>query len=120
MTFSETAQALVDGCRAGKERENLDKLYAPDAVSVEAVDYGTGRTVAGLDGIKAKHDWFETAMEVLSQKVTGPLPHAEDAFAVIFDVNMKDRASGEVTENTEVAIYHVSDGKITREEFFYG
>jgi hypothetical protein len=53
MTLREIADALVEGCRTGKEAENLDKLYAEDAVSVEAADMGQGRETAGLDGIRA-------------------------------------------------------------------
>jgi ketosteroid isomerase-like protein len=119
MTLKEIAEALVEGCRTGKELENLDKLYHAEAVSVEAMDYsGQGRETPGLDGIKGKHAWWDGAMEMHSAEVEGPFLHGEDRFAVIFDIDATDKASGQRMPMREVAIYHVADGKIVREEFF--
>jgi ketosteroid isomerase-like protein len=119
MTLKDIAEALVDGCRTGKERANLDRLYHPDAVSVEAADYsGQGRETAGLDGIKGKHDWWDSAMEVHSAEVEGPFLHGDDRFAVIFDIDATDKTSGQRMPMREVAVYHVADGRIVREEFF--
>ncbi len=118
MHIKEIAQNLVAGCRDRREVENLDKLYAKDAVSVESTDNGQGREAKGLDAIKGKHDWWNTAMEVEEASVSDPMFHGEDRFAVIFDVKAKEKASGSTFEMKEVGIYHVADGKIIREEFF--
>lgn len=118
MTLTEVAQALVDGCRAGKETENLDRLYAPDAVSVEARDNGEGRIAEGVDAIKAKHAWWEQNTTLHSAEVEGPFPHGDDRFAVIF--RMDATMFGERSQMAEVAVYTVADGRIVREEFFYG
>lgn len=48
------------------------------------------------------------------------MPHGDDRFAVIFDISVKHKESGEVSDMKEVALYTVGDGKIVREEFFYG
>jgi ketosteroid isomerase-like protein len=120
MTLNEIAAALVAGCREGREAGNLGKLYAEDAVSVEAADFsGMGREAQGRDAIRAKHAWFDGAMEILDGTVSDPYPHGEDRFAVIFEMKGRDRTTGEVTDMREVAVYHVKDGKIVREEFFY-
>jgi ketosteroid isomerase-like protein len=119
MNLNEIATSLVDGCRAGKDRENLDRLYAPDAVSVEAADFGDGREVVGVDAIKAKHDWWDSTFDVLDARVSDPMPHGDDRFAVTFDVKTRNKQSGAEEDMHEVAVYHVADGKITREEFFY-
>ena len=119
MNLNEIAQELVAGCRENRARANLDKLYAPDAVSVEAADMGQGREVSGVEAIKAKHDWWENAMEYLGGDIKGPMPHGEDRFAVIFQVKAREKATGKVSDMEEVGIYTVADGKITREEFFY-
>ena len=61
MELKEIAQALADGCRSGNAaiRANLDRLYADDAVSVEAADMGgMGRETVGRAGIHGKHDWW--------------------------------------------------------------
>lgn len=119
MTLKDIAEKLVEGCKTGTDTANLDTLYHPDAVSVEAADYtGQGRETAGLDGIKGKHDWWEGAFETHSAKVEGPFLHGDDRFAVIFDVDATEKASGERMPMREVAVYHVADGKIVREEFF--
>ncbi|PPB81799.1 ketosteroid isomerase-like protein [Albidovulum inexpectatum] len=119
MTLKDIADRLVDGCRTGKELENLGRLYHPDAISVEAADYsGEGREVRGIDGIKAKHEWWNSAFELHDAAVEGPFLHGDDRFAVIFTVDATERESGKRMKMREVAIYHVPDGKITREEFF--
>lgn len=122
MTLSEIANELVAGCREGREAENLDKLYAPDVVSVEAMameETGMGREVQGLDAIKGKHEWWSNSIEMLDGTISDPMPHGDDRFAVIFKMKAKDKASGHVMDMQEVAVYTVKDGKISREEFFY-
>lgn len=120
MTLKEIAQELVAGCRENRAQANLDRLYAADAVSVEAMDMGGGRETRGLPGIHGKHDWWEANFIVHGLVVEGPFLHGDDRFAVIFDMDTENRASGERHQEREVAVYHVKDGRIVREEFFYG
>lgn len=120
MDLKEIANELVAGCRENRAQANLDTLYAEDAVSVEAVDYsGMGREVKGRDGIRGKHEWWEGAHEVANASVSDPFLHGEDRFAVVFEVKGTVKESGDSFDMREVAIYHVADGKIVREEFFY-
>jgi ketosteroid isomerase-like protein len=120
MTLKEIADALVAGCREDRAQQNLDLLYAPDAVSVEAMDMGGGRETHGLAGIHGKHDWWEGAFTTHGLTVEGPFLHGDDRFSVIFGMDTTNKATGERSQGREVAVYHVKDGKITREEFFYG
>lgn len=119
MTLLSIANELVAGCREDRTMENLDKLYAPDAVSVEAKDEGQGREVQGLDAIKGKHAWWDATFDFISGDISEPMLHGDDRFAVIFEISVKHKESGEVSDMKEVAVYHVTDGKISREEFFY-
>ena len=120
MNLKEVAQELVAGCRENRTAENLEKLYTPDAVSVEAVDdQGMGREAHGVDAIRGKHDWWDNATEVTHFSASDPFLHGDDRFAVIFQVQGKMKDSGEAFDMHEVAIYHVAGGKIVREEFFY-
>ncbi|WP_170514614.1 nuclear transport factor 2 family protein [Ruegeria atlantica] len=120
MNLKEIADELVAGCREDRAKENLNKLYAPDAVSVEAQEMeGMGRETHGVDGIRGKHEWWEGAHEVSGASVSEPYLHGDDRFAVIFEVQGKVKESGEAFDMKEVAIYHVANGKIVREEFFY-
>ncbi|WP_179378657.1 SnoaL-like domain-containing protein [Jannaschia marina] len=119
MTFEEVANELVKGCREGREAENLEKLYAEDAVSVEAADMGNGRETKGIEGIRGKHAWFESMYEQVSGDASDPMPHGDDRFAVIFDMDMRKRETGEIEKMRDIGVYTVKDGKIVREEFFY-
>ena len=120
MNLKEIADELVAGCREDRAKENLEKLYAVDAVSVEAHDFeDMGRETQGRDAIRSKHEWWEGAHEVSGATVSNPFIHGEDRFAVIFEVQGKVKDSGESFDMREVGIYHVADGKIVREEFFY-
>ncbi len=119
MDLKEIATELVAGCREDRARANLDALYSNDAVSVEATDQGNGREAVGLDAIRAKHDWWQNNMEVSGGSVSDPMLHGDDRFAVIFEVQGRNRQNGEAFDMTEVAVYHVADGRILREEFFY-
>jgi len=120
MTLSEIANELVAGCREGRAKANLDRLYADDAVSVEAADMGGGRETLGLAGIHGKHEWWERTMVVHSGSVEGPFLHGDTAFAVIFEMDAESRETGERTQMREIAVYHVENDRIVREEFFYG
>ena len=119
MTLKEIADELVAGCRDGREVENLGRLYAEDAVSVEAADTGMGRETAGLDGIRGKHAWWDANFTVRDARVEGPFLHGDDRFAVVFEMNAENKETGKIDHMSEVAVYHVADGRIVREEFFY-
>lgn len=119
MTLNDIANELVAGCREDRAKENLEKLYAPDAVSVEAVDMGQGREASGIEAIRGKHEWWESTMEVEEAHTSDPMPHGEDRFAVIFKMRAGEKGSGQMMDMEEVGLYTVADGKIVREEFFY-
>ena len=119
MTLKDIANRLVDGCRTGQEAANLDAIYHPSAISVEAADHnGHGRETKGIDRIKGKHVWWDASFEVHAAEVEGPFLHGDDRFAAIFQIDATERATGERMFMREVAIYHVADGQIVREEFF--
>jgi ketosteroid isomerase-like protein len=120
MTLREIAEELVAGCREDRVEENLGKLYAVDAVSVEATPGPDGsRETHGLEGIRGKHAWWNSTFVVHDADVDGPFLHGDDRFAVVFEVEAENRETGERSEMEEVGVYHVRDGKIVREEFFY-
>jgi ketosteroid isomerase-like protein len=116
----DVAAELVENCKTGKEMAGLDTLYHPDAVSVEAGAMpGDSPIRTGIDAIKGKHAWWNDNFTVHSTTVDGPFPHGDDKFAVIFEMDSTMKASGQRSTMREVAVYHVKDGLIVREEFFY-
>ncbi len=120
-SLKEIADQLVAHCRNHTEEEGLSTLYAQDAVSVEASCMpGTdSRESAGLDAIRGKHEWWNNSMEMHGGSVSDPMLHGDDRFAVVFEADVTEKASGNRMQMKEVAIYHVANGKIVREEFFY-
>ncbi|MBI1238322.1 MAG: nuclear transport factor 2 family protein [Alphaproteobacteria bacterium] len=120
--LAEIARQLVALCRIGKEAQALDTLYAGGAVSIEAMPMpGTASTEAsGLEAIRAKHAWWNGAMDVHRASVEGPYLHGSDRFGVIFEIDATNKASGQRQSMKEIGLYTVADGKIVREEFFHG
>ncbi|MEM8793592.1 MAG: nuclear transport factor 2 family protein [Pseudomonadota bacterium] len=120
-TLKSVAEKLVANCREERVRAGLDELYAEDAVSVEAAAMEGGETPVanGRKEIHAKHDWWESTMEMHSASTDGPYLHGSDRFAVIFEADTTNRETGERSQMKEVGIYTVSGGKIVREEFYW-
>lgn len=117
----QVGEQLVAHCRGHTEAEGLKTLYAADAVSVEAADMGgQGREARGLEAIQGKHAWWNSTHEVHDAKVEGPFMHGDDRFGVIFEFEVSNKQTGErMPRMKELGVYHVADGKIVREEFFY-
>jgi len=113
---------LVEMCNQGRDTECLNQLYSEDAVSAEAAPMPgqTSAEAVGLEAIRGKHEWWFGAHEVHSSKAEGPFAHGNDRFAVIFDMDVTNKESGERLQMREVATYFVNEqGRIYREEFAY-
>jgi hypothetical protein len=117
MNTEEVATKLVEFCRKGEWMKAIDELYGKDIVSVEprAME-NMPAEMRGIDQVRGKTEWWEKNMEVHSAKVGGPFV-ARDTFVVQFDVDVTDKASKKRMQMSEVGIYTVKDGKVSREEF---
>ena len=122
MTTKELADQLVALCRAGRNLEAVETLLSADVVSVEAHgDETMPAQMSGRDVVRGKNQWWIDNHKIHSSEVRGPFPHG-DRFAVIYNFVVTPVAgpmAGKKIRMEEVALYTVSDGKITREEFFY-
>jgi ketosteroid isomerase-like protein len=117
--MKEIADEYVALCKAGKNDECLTKLFAKDAVSVEAgAPPGMDRTAKGVDAIRAKSAWWQANHIVHKAELFGPYPH-DNRFAVRFLYDITQKATNNRITMDEVGLFTVNDGKITREEFFY-
>ena len=117
MNTEEVANKLVELCRKGKFREAMESLYAQDIVSVEAHEMeNMPAEMRGLDQVRGKTDWWEQNMEVHNAKIGGPFV-ARDKFVVQFDIDVTEKTSKKRMQMSEVGIYTVKNGKISREEF---
>lgn len=120
MTTLEIGKQLVELCRAGKNHEAMEKLYAKDIVSVEAGGPpGQSREARGIEAVMAKGKWWADNHEVHKAETEGPFPH-DSRFAVVFRYDITRKADKQRIQMNEVALFTVENGKITREEFFYG
>lgn len=112
---------LVKLCREGKNDEAVQKWYSPNIKSIEAaVPEGRERIQTGLEAVKEKEAWWNSQFEVTRNHVEGPFPAGDHKrFSVFFDIDVKDKKTGEVGPMKEVALYTVDGDKIVEEEFFY-
>lgn len=119
MTTAELATQFVELCRESRFLDALETHYADDVISVEPMDYqGMGREMHGKEAVKTKNRaWFEEN-DVHSSLVTGPFVGPEQ-FAVKYAFDWTRKASGERVVLDEMAVYTVTNGKISREEFLY-
>jgi ketosteroid isomerase-like protein len=112
------AKELVELCKAGKNREALDRLYAPDIVSVEPMDFqGMPARMTGITAVRKKNEWWDDHVEVNRHEVDGPYVNGEQ-FAVRYRLDTTNKQTGQRRQDSEIAVYTVRDGKIAEERFF--
>jgi hypothetical protein len=117
MTTEEVGKKLADLCRDREWMKAIESLYAKDIVSVEPRSMeNMPAEMRGLDQVRGKTQWFMDNHEIHDSKVSGPFV-ARDTFVVKFDIDVTDKASKERMQMSEVGIYNVKDGKVSREEF---
>ncbi len=117
MTITDTAQAFTDMLKSGDHEGAANAFNAPDIVSLEAMD-GPMARVEGSEAVKAKSDWWYANHTVHDAKAAGPYINGEQ-FAVIFDMDVTAKESGERLQMKEVGLYTVRNGKIVEEKFMY-
>ena len=117
MTTQEVADKLVAYCRQGQFDSAITELYASNIVSIEP----KGSPMEKMEGIEAvveKGKQFnEMTEEFHSLEVSDPIV-ADQYFScsMKMDVTMKGRGRNTMEE---ICLYHVTNGKIDREEFFH-
>ncbi len=113
------ANELVVLCRAGRNLDAIDRLYAVDIVSIEPVGSDAmPAEMKGRDAIRKKNEWWFDTYEVHRADVHGPYV-GEHQFAVSYDYDATDKATGQRLTMTEMALYTVKDGRVVEERFFY-
>ena len=114
------AAELVALCRAGRNLDAIERLYARDVRSIEPVgSEEMPAEVEGIDAVRAKnHAWFDNH-EVHGAEVNGPFVGENNQFAVQYSYDITFKPTGQRTGGTEMALYTVEDGRIVQEQFFY-
>ena len=121
MTTLEIGKQLVAFCQDQKGLDAVDALYGEKIVSIEA--QGSDELPArmeGLEAVRGKNAWWYDNHEIHAESAVGPFcGHREDQFAVLFEMDVTFKPTGERQKMSEVALYTVAEGKIVQEEVLY-
>lgn len=118
MTTAEIANRLVTMCRDGKIEEAKEELFSENIVSIEPREGLLPKEIQGMDAIRDKAQLFISHVEnFFGQKISEPVI-AGDFFAVSWDTDLQMKDEPRKT-NSELCLYHVKNGKIISEQFFY-
>ena len=118
MTTQEVANKLVELCRQSKIGEVHNTLYAANVTSIEANEMMGPKVVEGLDAIKAKDVAFQAGVEEFHGATISDPIVAGNHFAITWVLDATFKGQGRMTIE-EICVYHVHDGKIVLEQFFY-
>lgn len=118
MTTTEIAERLVDLCRSGKIEEAKEELFDPKIISIEPREGLLPKEAKGMDAIKKKAELFVSMVEnFYGNTISNPIV-AGDFFSITWDTDIQMK--GEVRKtNSQLCVYHVKQGKIISEQFFY-
>lgn len=121
MQTLEIGKSIAALCREHKFLEAVEQHYAADVVSVEGAGApGMEQRMEGIDAIRGKNQWWVANHELHAMDVEGPFcSEGSSQFAMRYGIDVTNKASGERTKMTEVALYTVENGKIVEERFFY-
>ncbi len=119
MTALEIGNELVALCRQGKNLEAIGKFYSPAIESVEPFAHPQiGQVQTGIDAVKGKNRWWVDNHQIHRTEANGPFCHG-DQFIVHFTYDVTPKQTGTRMTMSEMGLYTVRNGKITKEAFFY-
>jgi ketosteroid isomerase-like protein len=120
MSTESVAKRLVELCRSGQFEAAQKELYAQDAESIEpeGSPQGTMGNVKGLDAIYKKGEAFQAGVEEMHGVKISDATVAGNWFSLSMTLDVTMKEHGRI-EMTEICVYHVKNGKIDREQFFY-
>lgn len=117
MNTQQIAQRLVELFNAGDMETPYIELYSPEIISVEQ-EKSEFQKCTGMEEVMKKGQWWNETFEVHSASASNPVV-ADDYFSVAFTMDTTHKPSGVRSQESEIAVYRVQDGKIVYEEFFY-
>lgn len=122
MDARKIAMRLVELTTTGQDAKAVDELYAENIVSVEVMSdpEADAQVWEGIEAVREKHAWWESAATVHSVLVDGPFAgHDSDVFVVGFtmDFTMDVTMDGERNTLREVGVFTVDQGKIIKEVY---
>lgn len=116
MDIHQIADRLVELSRKQESTKAYRELFADNASSHEMPGVPNG-DLSGLDKLIAKSEAYDEGMTIHSIEVTDPLVY-ERYFSVGMGIDVT-KQDGTRTEEHEMCVYEVSNGKIVSERFIY-
>ena len=117
-TCATIGAAVVTHVNSGAESDRplWEQHFDPGFTSVE----GDGTSYEGMDAVQKKGDEWMAAHTVHSCRAEGPFV-GSDGFAGRYELDVEPKdGSWPRTVMSEIGVYTVRDGKVVREEFWYG
>jgi hypothetical protein len=113
MNTLDIGRKLVKFSNEGRSDLAVAQLYGDTIASIES----DSTTTNGIEGVQAKHAWWDANHEVHVAIAEGPyLGHRPDQFVVKFCIDLTPRGAAR-EQFTEIAIYTVDNQRIVKEEF---
>ncbi|MFM9986445.1 MAG: SnoaL-like domain-containing protein [Flavobacteriales bacterium] len=116
MTTTEVAHRLIELIKAGQNEQVYTELFSDDAVAIEP-DQAPVKETKGKEALIEKHKAFQaTITEFFGSGISEPLV-AGDYITLTMWIDAT--SNGQRMKMDEVCLYHVKDGKIISEQFFF-
>ncbi len=117
MTTEQIANRLISLCKDGQNALAQVELYDDFIESIECCD-SKYKKMKGIKNVQSKTaKFFEFAEKIHSLTISDPLV-TTDFFCFKLNVDVTLRRFGRI-DFEELCMYHVQDGKIVKEEFYY-
>ena len=120
MTTQEVANRFNELAKTGRWDLIQQELFAENASSIEP-PHGVAMgmpNAEGMDAIRQKGEAFNQMVEEMHGGYSTDPVIGGSHFAVGMGMDVTMKGAGRVNME-EIAVYHVKDGKIVKEQFFY-
>lgn len=117
MTTQDVANKLVEYCRQGQFDQAYKELYSKNIISLEEAGTPVERA-EGFEAVMQKAAHFDkTTKEIHSMEISDPVV-AGNHFSMAMKMDRTD-TDGNRMPMHEICVYQVTEGKISKEQFFY-
>ena len=100
--------------------EAIDRFYAQDIVNIEPLPEGTpDAATRGLADVRRYNNEWMAARQIHDSSVEGPFISANQ-FALRMYIDVTELASNQRIKMTEICLYTVENGRISKAEYLYG
>ncbi len=118
MTTEQVGKRLFELCRQGQWEQAQAELYADNCVSIEPAGGQWPERVEGMEAIKQKGEQFNQMVEEIHGLEISNEIYGSNYIACEMTIDGTFKGAPRM-KNTELCVYEVEDGKITKEQFFY-